>query len=52
MTFRITGYLITNTEYFLSPSGTSELGCATTKTDAAERTYRAPVKVEQKHGVC
>jgi hypothetical protein len=25
-------------------SGTSELGCATTKTDTAERSYRAPVR--------
>jgi len=30
-----TGYL--NTGLFISPSGTSELDCATTKTDTAER---------------
>ena len=27
----------TNTGFFISPSGTSELDCATTKTDTAER---------------
>ena len=27
----------TNTELFISPSGTSELDCATTKTEKAER---------------
>ena len=29
---------IANTELFISPSGISELECATTKTDTAERT--------------
>ena len=32
------------TGLFISPSGTSEIGCATTKTDTAERTYREPAR--------
>jgi len=33
--------LILCTELFISPSGTSELDCATTKTDTAERSISA-----------
>jgi hypothetical protein len=37
-------YIIHNKEQFVSPSGTSELGCATTKTDTAERSISMPVR--------